>query len=287
MQVANSPVNEKKGGKLPLVALVVVVIILSAGFGYYYLQASTQISNLNSQNSILTGKLSTANSNLAADQNQISLLNGNISSLQSTISVNNQNIASLRASVQSDNTSIGSLNTKVLALNENISELKGNLDAEKSQVSNLNTQISQLQSNETSDIQQISQLQGQVNTDKTNLNTLQGQVTSLNGITSMSEKTFELTSKQVSIPQNGFLSVLNFTASYPGYILISSTSTGNSTFAESADQVTSTEFSVTTTLFIFSYSTTSVILPVGPGQIYVYYGDHPGSTTNLTITYYY
>jgi hypothetical protein len=287
LQVANSPVNEKKSSKMPLVALLVIVIVLSAGFGYYYLQTSTQISNLNGQNITLSGKLSAANTNLNSDQNQISMLNSNISTLQTNISVNKQDIASLQTSVQSDNNTIGSLNVKALALDENISELKGNLQSEQSQVSSLNTQIGLLQSNQTSDLQQISQIQGQIASDNSSISGLQTQVNSLTGITSMSESTVEFSGKQVTIPQSGYVSVVNFTSSYPGYIVVNAPSASKAAVAETVDQITSSTYSITDTLFTFSYSSTTVILPVGPGQISVIFVDQIGSTTGMTITYYY
>lgn len=273
-------IAEKKPSKLPIVALVVVIVILCAGFGYYYTQASSQIANLNT-------KLSVANDNLTSDQHEISVLNSNISTLQSTVSNDVQNIVSLKGTVQSDNSTIASLNAEAIALNENISGLNGNLEAEKSQVTSLNAQISQLQANETSEAQQITALNIQVSNDNYTLSNMQSQVSSLKGITTMSESTVELSDEHVTVPNSQYLSVLNFTASYPGYIVITSTAAGNQSFSEVLDQISLTQYSLTSGFYFLSYSSTSIIIPVGPGQINVYYGDTAGTQTALTITYYY
>lgn len=121
--VSDSAKYEKKTNIVPIVALLVVVVVLGGAFGYYYMQATSQISSLKSQNSNL-------NSQITSIQNEISNDKSQIASLESKITADNASISTLQSQNSSDQ-------SKISSLEANITEYQSELSSLNSQVGNL------------------------------------------------------------------------------------------------------------------------------------------------------
>ena len=130
----------------------VVLIVLGAVFGYYYLQSSSTISSLNqtvnsraievSQKNTLISNLNATivsnNAKIANDTAKIANLTSTITSLQSQVQADEARINSLLAKNAQENQTIASLNSQIASLNSQIASYQ-------SQVSSLQAQVSQLQ----------------------------------------------------------------------------------------------------------------------------------------------
>lgn len=63
-------------------AMLVVILVLAAGFAYYYVSASNQSSSLNNQISLLTKQVSSLNETIASQERQISSLTSEVPNSQ-------------------------------------------------------------------------------------------------------------------------------------------------------------------------------------------------------------
>ena len=118
-------------GRGPLIALVAVIIVLGAGFGFYYLQSSSTISGLDQ-------KISSQQGQITADNAKISDLNQTIISLQSQVATDESRINSITAKDLQANQTIASLDSQVSSLNAQITTYQ-------SQVTSLQNQVCSLQ----------------------------------------------------------------------------------------------------------------------------------------------
>jgi hypothetical protein len=121
-------------GRTPMIASVVVIVLLVAALGFYYLSASGTISSLNSSISEEKGIVS-------AQSTTISNLNASISSLQGNASAYSQLVASLRgtiasygAMITSDNETIGSLQSELASANALVHNLTTTVNLQASSV---------------------------------------------------------------------------------------------------------------------------------------------------------
>jgi peptidoglycan hydrolase CwlO-like protein len=275
----DSQVKEKKGSMVPLLAAVVVIVVLGAGFGYYYLQASSQISSLNTQNAGLSSQLSTALDNIGKDNNQIAALTSNVTSLQNQVSNDKSQISSLQGTISSDNASLATLSSQNATNSALIATLRANMTSLQNSVGSLNSQVGSLNS-------QISSLNSQIST-------LQGQVNSYSGLLALSSQQVEVSSTTVS-PQLGQLNKIGstFNVQYAGYVIITISGTftpadvvlavGNN-FSSSIQ----THYGYNINVFQPGSTSDSLIFQVVPGQATAYIAtNETGISPTVSVVYY-
>ena len=102
-----------------VVALVIVSIILVAGFAVLF----TQISDLDSKITGLQNQMASQNTTITSLNSTIESQNATITSLNSTIESQNATITSLNSTIQSQNTTITSLNSTIESQNATITSL--------------------------------------------------------------------------------------------------------------------------------------------------------------------
>lgn len=117
--------------RTPLFALVAVVVILGAAFGFYYFQASGSIASKDQTISSQSSEIASQLAQISADNSQIANLNSQVSSDQAMIT-------SLTSGYARANQTIASLNSQITTLNSQIS-------SDLSQISSLQSQVSSLQ----------------------------------------------------------------------------------------------------------------------------------------------
>ena len=122
---------QRRGVLAGLVLILVVLIAVSALFGYTYVTSANTISSLNKRDSGLDAYSATANATIAtdnariaADNSLISKLQGNISSFQSQVSQGQSAIQSSKNQLSQDNSTIQSLENEVSLLQSQVSELQ-------------------------------------------------------------------------------------------------------------------------------------------------------------------
>jgi hypothetical protein len=277
---------QTKPSKLPVIALTVVVILLAAGFGYYYMQTSSQISNLNNQDTALKGELTTANNNystvqsqLVTDGDKISALNSNVTALEAKISTDEDQISTdrsqvniLQSKVASDNTSISSLSTQNTANVALISMLKSNVTSSQSAISSLNLQISGLN--------------GQVSM-------LQTKVQNYTSLLSLSVSTSEMSSVMVSPAADKVTNIgTGFTVSAPGFVLITIAGAYTSSdvilgLNNTLTTVAHSPYAWETSAYYVGNSPYTLLIAVLPGTITPYIlTNETGITPSISVTYY-
>ena len=253
------------GSRTVTVVLVVVIVAVGALFGYYYVQSSNKVSSLDKTISQKNALISTLNSTIASDTDQIADLMSTVNDLQARVSADEARIASLSAGYAGANATIALLNSEISSLNEQISSLN-------SEIQSLNNQISLNQA----------QILG-----------LQAQVAQLQGITGLALFTQEAGPKSYSTTGTG--SVVNFTADYAGYVVVTMSAAsdfaneGVVVFNSFGTAVHSPFYSAYSIGFLFSRSPDALVFPVAPGTVRVYLItlDSTAQSATLTVTYYY
>lgn len=140
-----------------LVALVIVSILVSMGFGFYYLQQTSVVNQLQSK--------------LATDEAQILSLTNLVSSLQSQVSANSQ----LQSKVNNDESQISSLSNQVSSLGQ----LQTSLRSLKSSLESLQSQVQSALSGSETNGNQITQIQSSLRTIQSQVSNIQSSITDL------------------------------------------------------------------------------------------------------------
>lgn len=263
--------SEQKQGKKGVgfgvvIALVVVIIILAGSMGYLLYNDNNTI---NAKTQIITAM----NSIIASKNNMTSSLNSTISSLNSQktnliseLNSANQSKASLEAQLSSLSNLLYSDNSTIVTLNTQIGSLRNQLSVYNATIVSLNTQI------------------GSLNTQIANLT---NQVNYLNGITSLSIDTYELSDYTVS-QAAGYYTYWTLSLNYAGYIEIivqSSTSTNTYAIVKWSGYGISYDKSITTgqsgTAYFPVLPSSSVVVGVGNSDLI------NGATETITVIYYY
>jgi len=115
-------------------ASVIVILILLAGFGYYFVTTSGKISSLNSS-------LSADNSSITSLQSEVVTLQGSVSGLQANVTSFQQLVAMLHATVSSDQIKIASLNGSLAADKATISSLNAQINTDNALIANLTATV--------------------------------------------------------------------------------------------------------------------------------------------------
>ena len=114
-----------------LVALVIVSVMVSLGFGFYYLQQSSQVSQLQTK--------------LATDESQISVLSSQATSLQNQINSQASTLQSLSGSQQSRTSSLSQLSSSLQSMQSSLQSLQSQVQTALSSGQANSNQIQQLQ----------------------------------------------------------------------------------------------------------------------------------------------
>ena len=282
-------------GKLPIVVLAIVVVVLGAAFGVYYVQASGTITSLNqtvtsqssqmssqsSQISSQSTQISTQASQIAAQVQQITTDNAKITSLNSTVGSLQTQVTSLQSQVATDQTKISLLTTKDTKANQTIASLNSQITTLNSQITSLNSQISPLES-------QIS--------------SLQAQIASLQTITGLSQSTSEVSSQSFSTGTTAQVQVASFAANYAGYVAITVTAASDysnegaetcNVYASSVNSPTYGQICIPGGASGYFEPLSGIpdtgVFPVLPGTVTVYLvtADSTAQSATLSVTYYY
>lgn len=230
---------------LALILTIVLAVLISGAFGYYYYTSSKTITE--------------RNATIATMQTQVS-------QLSSQVSTQNSQITKLQSDLTAANASVSSLQTQLTSASTKESSTESSLAA-------ANASISSLQS-------QLTTANGQVTT-------LQSQVTDLQNVNNLSQSTIEASSYTVSQSAGSETVVSSFTATYPGYILVTGSSTSSTGYIRVVDSYSS--YYPSSTRYTFGTGT-NLIIPVLPGTVYVYFGNEDASGTPtgyISATYYY
>ena len=230
---------------------VVFGVVVAGVFIYYYMQATNIISQRN-----LT---------IATQQAESVSLNSQITSLENGLTTASSTIASLQGQLSSTQSQLTSANAQILSLGNDLS-------AGKSQIANLQSQVSSYQN-------QASSYQNQVAT-------LQSQNNDLQNIVNLAAYAAQASSVPISQAAGQMSPVTSFTANYAGYIVVSGSSSSGSGYV----RVTDTYSSYPYNSYNYPFSTSgSVIVPVLPGTITVYYGNNDAAavTATISVMYYY
>ena len=268
-----------KQGRTVVFALIAVVVVLGAAFGFYYVQSSGTIGSRDQT-------ISSQSAQLSSDAAQITTDEGMVTNLTSTV-------ASLRQTVAADNSQIASLNARIASLTAGYTKANGTITSLDSQISALNSQVSSLNV-------QVSTLNSQITSDTSQITALQAQVSSLQAIAQLSSNQ-ALVKSQLFVTNSSGLSKLDaFTAQYAGYVLIVSTASSDANhtgcFVDMSfgANVISPEFGGITIpggggFFIFFTNPSALVFPVTPGTVTVYLATADATPQNatLSITYVY
>jgi uncharacterized coiled-coil protein SlyX len=276
----------RQSSRTPIIALVAIVIVLGAAFGFYYIQSSGTISSLNQTTSSQASEISSQSSEIASQTSQIASQatqlaadNAKITNLTSSVYNLQSEVTSLQAQVASDEARITSLVAKNNQANQTIASLN-------SQVTSLNTQISSLN--------------GQITSDASQISSLQSQVASLQGITGLSEYKTLVTVQLFTTGTTGSVRLTSSVINYAGYIAITVTSASD--YANEGWQVRDNySSSVVSPTYVgivmpaegefypFNSQSETQVCPVVPGTVAVYLAtsDSSAQSATLSVVYYY
>jgi chaperonin cofactor prefoldin len=253
------PARKANGhSRTPLLAMLVIIILLGAFLGYYYLQSSSEISSLNQT---------------AASQS-------------SQLGVQAQQIASDNAKISSDTSEITNLTSTVSSLQARISTLNGQVSSDQSQITQLESQVSSYQSQISTLQSQVSSLQSQVSSLEavTGLteSTLETNAQSFNTGTSGGVQITSFTANYA-----GYVAVTVTAASDP-------TNEGpevDVVFASSVHSPSYSGIDMPSSGFFYPFSSSSetISVPVAPGTVTVYLetSDITAQTATVSVVYYY
>ncbi len=128
--------------------MILIIVALAAGFGYYYYESSGTINGLNQTVSSQQSQLSEEMTQLAVAQEKVSnltktvsTLNSEVVSLQSMVNADEAQIATLTLHGTQANTTIGSLTAQISTLDSNITSLNAQIAGLNNQIAGLNSQI--------------------------------------------------------------------------------------------------------------------------------------------------
>ena len=189
-----------------------------------------------------------------------------------TISKNNNTISSLQSDNTSYKTQIASLQNQLSSANSQISSLQSQLSSGGSQVSNLQAQISSLQN--------------QLDSATAQVTSLQNQNSSLQSIVSLSQSATKANAVTINQSAGASTSIVTFTASYAGYIVVSGTSTTSNGYITVTDSFSNYP---NYPGYVFGTGATRTI-PILPGTVTVSFANSNllnGATATITVTYYY
>ena len=117
-----------------LAALVIVSVVVSLGFGLYYLSQSSQVNQLQTR--------------LQTDESQLANLNSLVSSLQSQVNSQSSSLASLSQDQQSQTSELSQLTSQLQGLQSSLGTLEGQVStlvsgsqADSSQIQTIETEI--------------------------------------------------------------------------------------------------------------------------------------------------
>jgi peptidoglycan hydrolase CwlO-like protein len=279
-------VPARQSSRTSIVALVAIVIVLGAAFGFYYIQSSGTISTLNQTTSSQASEISSQSSEISTQASQITSQvaqlgadNAKITNLTSNVSNLQSKVASLQAQVTSDEARITSLIAKNSQANQTIASLS-------SQVSSLNTQISSLN--------------GQITSDESQVSTLQSQVASLQAMTGLSDYKSLVSAQVFATGTTGDILLTKSVINNAGYIAITVTSASDyakegwwvmDNFSSSVNSPTYAGIIIPGAGMFYPFSSQSEteICPVVSGTIAVYLAtsDTSAQSATLSVVYYY
>jgi len=166
-----------------------------------------------------------------------------------------------------------------------LSSYRNQLQSCQSQLSSLQSQLSSLQSQLQSTEGQVSSLQTQLSSYQSQVSSLQSELSVCQRYGKLQEVSLKAEDKTINQGHGTKSVIVQFTADYAGYVLVSGTSTTSNGYI----MVTSSfnGYPYNDTEYSFGTGRTRLI-PVLPGTIRVYFGNHnliSGATATITVYY--
>ncbi len=196
----------------------------------------------------------------------------------STISGLDSQVSSLKGQVDSANARVSSLRSQVSTLEKELAAANSQATSAQEKAGSLETEVSTLRSQSSSAGAQVADLQKRISTLKT-------ENTRLQSIASLSESSVPLTYKSVTIAAGQSIELVTFMAEYPGYILVTATSTDpNASYLRITQSFSGYLFN-NYQYYIWG-GVRTILVPVLPGSISVSFSG-VAATGVFSVTYHY
>jgi len=155
----------------------------------------------------------------------------------------------------------------------------------RNQLQSCQSQLSSVQSQLQSTVDQVSSLQTQLSSYQSQVLSLQSELSECQSYGKLQEWSLKVEDETINQDNGTKSAIVQFTADYAGYVLVSGTSTTSNGYI----MVTSSfsGYPYNDTEYSFGTGTTRLI-PVLPGTIRVYFGNHNlvhGATATITVYY--
>ncbi len=153
------------GLTVALVVLVIVSLIVSMGFGLYYLQQTSEVNQLQTKVSTDENQISSLDSQvsslqvlqtkLTSDEGQISSLDSQISSLQTQLGNQESSLQNVMSGQQSNANTIGQLSSSLQSLQSSLQSIQSSLTV-------VQVQVQGAQNSSQSNANQLAQIQTEI-----------------------------------------------------------------------------------------------------------------------------
>ena len=166
-----------------------------------------------------------------------------------------------------------------------LSSCRNQLQSAEDQMSSLQTQLSSYQSQLQSAENQVSSLQTQLSSYQSQVSSLQSELSVCQRYGQLQEWSLKAEDKTVNQDHGTKSGIVQFTADYAGYVQVSGTSTTSNGYIMVTCSFSGYPYNDTE--YLFGTGTTRLI-PVLPGTIRVYFGNHNlvhGATATITVYY--
>ncbi len=255
--------NDESGGISPWILVSIAVLVIG---GLTFLGFSIGKSGSTYGNS---GYIDSQNAQIKDQQNQLRLADSQIKSLEDRLSKSDTEKVALQEEALT-------ANIKVAGMNDQISSLRNQITALDNQIANLQTKTDMVPSLE----KQVTDLTNQLDQAKKQISTYQGS-------TGLTKSTTEMFAETIDVPAGVVKVIHEMTINSAGYLQISAAPSTINSFFKVKD--TFTGYPYNDNLYMLDAGG-SLIIPVLPGDITIYYGNavpNTGVSAVITIKYYY
>ena len=126
---------------MPLLASVVVIVILAAGLGYFYVTSTQTEASLNSSITSQRGQLDAQGSTISSESSAINSQSAVINSLQGNVTAYKALVASLHSLISSDKAEVSALTAKLSTANATIASDAAAIMSENATLTTLKSQL--------------------------------------------------------------------------------------------------------------------------------------------------
>jgi hypothetical protein len=254
------------GINIPLLFTLGILIIVLGLFAYYYSQAS--------------GNIASGDSTISQQASQISSLDTQLASVNSQLSTSQEQLTTASAQLESSKSQVAFLQLQASQLQTRLADLNSQIGTLQDQLSVADSDISTLQSQLTAANAQSASLQSQ-------LTSANSQIATLQSIAGLSLSSAQASSVSVLQPAGGTSTVVSFSASYAGYVVVSGTSSTANGYIRVTDSYSGYPYNT----YDHAFGTGATLtIPVLPGTVTVIFGNTNltgTATATISVVYYY